>query len=296
MGAEIYYFSGTGNSLAVARDIADKMKGGLISIPSVMEYEFIKPGADVLGLVFPVYHGGIPNIIRRFAGKLENIAEKYIFGVGTYGDSPGYAVRYLEDMISRRKGSLAAGFGVHLPYNYVTPSSFNMFKMAFTFKLRNISVERQQELFKAWPGKLERILKFVSSGENGFFETSSEKFIKFIDRIGLRDHLAKRLWLKTTGYKGRAEMPFWESIKLMDWGFYADKNCNGCGICAKICPVKNIKMKDNKPSWQHNCEQCFGCLQWCPERAIHFGSSKSKMRTDNYRYHHPYVKISDMLK
>jgi flavodoxin len=39
---EVYYFSGTGNSLAVARDIAEKIKGKLISIPSVMEKEKIE--------------------------------------------------------------------------------------------------------------------------------------------------------------------------------------------------------------------------------------------------------------
>jgi flavodoxin len=33
MGTVIYYFSGTGNSLSVARDIAEKTKGTLISIP-----------------------------------------------------------------------------------------------------------------------------------------------------------------------------------------------------------------------------------------------------------------------
>jgi len=56
---EIYYFSGTGNSLVVARDIAEKMNGNLISIPSVMDKESITTDADVIGIVFPVYYLGI---------------------------------------------------------------------------------------------------------------------------------------------------------------------------------------------------------------------------------------------
>lgn len=36
MRTEIYYFSGTGNSLVVVRDIAEKLGGKLVSIPAVM--------------------------------------------------------------------------------------------------------------------------------------------------------------------------------------------------------------------------------------------------------------------
>ncbi|MGZ7136213.1 MAG: hypothetical protein ACXVHY_10080, partial [Methanobacterium sp.] len=60
--AEIYYFSGTGNSLIVARDIAEKMNGNLISIPSVMDKQSLTTDADVIGIVFPVYYVGLANI------------------------------------------------------------------------------------------------------------------------------------------------------------------------------------------------------------------------------------------
>ncbi len=82
MSTEIYYFSGTGNSLAVARDIARKTNGKLIPIPSIMDKERIKTDADVIGIVFPVYYepyGGVPLIVRRFVRKLEGIGSKYIF-------------------------------------------------------------------------------------------------------------------------------------------------------------------------------------------------------------------------
>ena len=73
---EIYYFSGTGNSLVVARDIAEKTNGKLIPIPSVMDKERITTDADVIGIVFPVYHAifdGMPLIIGRFVRKMENM-------------------------------------------------------------------------------------------------------------------------------------------------------------------------------------------------------------------------------
>lgn len=41
MSAEVYYFTGTGNSLAAAREIAANIKGTLISIPSVITWKTV---------------------------------------------------------------------------------------------------------------------------------------------------------------------------------------------------------------------------------------------------------------
>ncbi len=68
MNSEIYYFTGTGNSLAVARDIALKTDGKLIPIPSVIDKDIIKTETDAIGIVFPTYYepyGGVPLIVRR---------------------------------------------------------------------------------------------------------------------------------------------------------------------------------------------------------------------------------------
>ena len=99
---EIYYFSGTGNSLAVARDIAEKNNGKLIPIASVMDKDRISPDSDVIGIIFPVYFalfGGIPLIVERFIRKLENINSKYIFAVCTYANGTGSAIDNLNKLL-----------------------------------------------------------------------------------------------------------------------------------------------------------------------------------------------------
>ena len=70
MSVDIYYFSGTGNSLVVARDIVEKTNGKLIAIPSVMNKDKIRTDAEAIGVIFPV-HGifRIPSIVERFVGK-----------------------------------------------------------------------------------------------------------------------------------------------------------------------------------------------------------------------------------
>jgi flavodoxin len=117
-GPEIYYFSGTGNSFVVARDIAKKTGGKLISIATVMDTAVIRPNSDVIGIVFPVYFawfGGIPLILERFAKKLEGIAGKYIFAVCTYGNGTGPALTELSKIIEMRGGEVNAGFAIQMP-------------------------------------------------------------------------------------------------------------------------------------------------------------------------------------
>ena len=286
----IYYFSGTGNSLVIARDMAGKTNGRLISIPSVMDKESIKTDADVIGIVFPVYHGDIPFIIRRFVTKMNNLDKKYIFGVCTYGNSPGLSIKYLDEIIKSHGGKLAAGFAVNMPSNYITPS-FVLNDFFKSFVLNEIAIEKQQEMFINWKKKLESIYEFVHTRKEGVFETKTDIKILLDDFLHLRETLGKTFWLKIAGFEGNTNLSFQESLQLMDWGFKCDDKCNGCGICSRVCPVRNIKMVDNKPVWQHHCEQCFACLQWCPKEAIQFGSRTSHGK----RYHHPDVKVLDMM-
>ena len=69
--------------------------------------------------------------------------------------------------------------------------------------------------------------------------------------------------------------------------------CTGCGLCAGLCPVGNIAMRDGKPQFLHkNCAQCMTCLHWCPCAAIDCG----KQTAQRGRYHHPDVKAVDLLE
>jgi MinD superfamily P-loop ATPase len=77
----------------------------------------------------------------------------------------------------------------------------------------------------------------------------------------------------------------------MDKKFWVDDKCNRCGICSMVCPVSNIEMIDERPSWLHRCEQCLACLQWCPQEAIQYGEKTVKYP----RYHHPEVNLKDIL-
>jgi Pyruvate/2-oxoacid:ferredoxin oxidoreductase delta subunit len=58
--------------------------------------------------------------------------------------------------------------------------------------------------------------------------------------------------------------------------FFANNDCNGCGLCAGNCSYGGIRMKGRKkprPYWTYNCESCMRCMAYCPEKAIEAGHS-----------------------
>jgi ferredoxin len=289
--AEIYYFSGTGNSLFVARDIAAKITAELKSIPSFNHLKSIKTDADIIGFVFPDYHSDLPNILKRFINKFHTFENKYIFGITTYGGAaPGITIKHLKESIESKGGKLSAGFTVKMPYNYIIPS-FSFKEKRFIIKLKTCAGKEQDQLFKKWKSRLKEITAFIRDKKEGVYENTSEFLFKIVYFLKLKESFGKETWLKMAGYKEKTKLSFSESRQLMDHAFYPDENCIGCKTCAKVCPVENIKMIKNKPSWKHKCEQCFACLQWCPKSAIQFGKDTAGEK----RYHHPAIKVKELF-
>jgi ferredoxin len=94
--------------------------------------------------------------------------------------------------------------------------------------------------------------------------------------------------------KALGSMVHWmaDSIfKKADSSFWADRNCNRCGTCLRVCPRENIRLVDADIAWNHDCEQCFACVHWCPRQALQIGATTQ----GKARYHHPEVSLDDML-
>ena len=274
MSTDIYYFSGTGNSLAVASDIAEKTNGKLISIPSLNKEESIKTEADVIGLVFPVYYAtndcGIPLIIERFVRKLKNLGSKYIFAVCTCGYMPGTTIENLRKAIASSGGKLAAGFTVRMSSKKLDER-----------KQKKMRVNRMK--------KIEVICEYVNARREGRFETRG--LLRKIVLAPLRA-LEKPIFMhRYKKLSNTSKTSFSELIPLADRSFRTNADCNGCGTCARVCPVNNIKIVDGKPVWLHHCETCYACYGWCPKNAI-----RGDIVDYNDWYHNPEVNLSDMIR
>ena len=261
LSTEIYYFTGTGNSLAVARDITEETSGRLISIPSMMEKKSITTDADAVGIIFPAYYMRIPRIVERFIGKLTDLQGKYIFAIVTVGGIAGSILWRLSEEIGQRRGNLAAGFVVRMPANYIDSADA-------------LPLFLQKRMFRKWQRKANEITEDILNRKTGiekrFNPIMTFLFSKSIDK----------------------QFAAGELDPDIDRNFWTDDKCNGCGICPKVCPVGNVKIIDDKPAWQNNCEKCLACIQWCPKEAIQFKNVTIKRK----RYHHPDVEIKEVLK
>ena len=261
MSNTIFYFTGTGNSLIVAKDIAAGLKQcDLIPVTEALlqnTEKVPKESATRIGIVFPVYAWGPPAIIRKFIRRLFLPADCYCFAVATCASSPGSTLPIVARLLKKNGIRLAAGFVVHMPTNYI--------KMTGA-----VSDKKQQECFSGEKRKLEGILRIIGEKEQKKPETS-RWFIR---------PLASLIY--------RVSLPF---FKKMDRAFFADDKCNSCGICEKICPANNIRVENGKPVWLHKCEQCYACIQWCPQEAIQV----NKKSAGRQRYHHPDIVLKEML-
>ncbi len=44
--------------------------------------------------------------------------------------------------------------------------------------------------------------------------------------------------------------------------------CTECGLCARLCPMENITVKNDKAISGKRCTMCYRCINSCPARAI----------------------------
>jgi ferredoxin len=258
MNTRLFYFSGTGNSLAVARDIA-KLLGDTDILPLT---KAVKSGAggpcENIGIVFPVYIWGMPLAVPGFLKVLKPSDAKYFFAVCTYGGFPAATLVETEKVLKAAGVKLSSGFAVRMPGNY-TPM------------YGAIAEDKQKKMFAYEKEKVKEIAAAVR-----------EKRVSPPEKSGF---LANLLF---TGIIYKFSAPH---MQEMDKKFFADEKCTSCGICARACPAKNIEIKEGKPQWQHRCYQCLACLQWCPVQAIQYGEATKKRK----RYRHPDVKLEDFL-
>lgn len=253
----IFYFTGTGNSLAVARDIADKLGDTkLVSIADAIKEDNIDLSYMRIGFVFPVYYSNVPVIVKHFIEKLRFNKAQYIFGVMTFGGTYVTTLSKLNQYVTGQGGSLSAGFSVHMPGNYIVK-------------------------YGAFPKPLQQILlKGVKKKVNKISIALKEKKVLFKAKEG-----------SVTGFFAEIGNKSISEISENAHNFHVNNNCTGCSSCSKVCPVDNIKMENRQPKWGTVCEQCMACIQWCPAHAIEYADKTAKRK----RYHHPDIKISDFI-
>lgn len=257
MQNEIFFFSGTGNSLALAKSLAGKLGNTRLTRIEYTNEAEITSSAGKVGIIYPVYAFGMPKIVKAFISKLKVAPSSYIFAICNYAGIAGGAMKQTQKALAAKNIKLNSGFGLVMPSNYLPFGGAE-------------PEEKCQKKTSRAEIRLEQIASIVKAGESRSIE-NPWYFPYFLTELASKSYT-----------KGTVK-----DVKK----FHADEQCTSCGLCVKACPSANIQLVDGKPQWGSNCELCLACLQWCPAHAIQIGS----ISPDRKRYHHPDIKVEEML-
>lgn len=263
MKTELYYFSGTGNGLNIAKTIESKIlensnenKVKLINIGGLDLTKEIISSANIVGIIYPVYFLEAPRIVRKFTEKFTVKNNPYLFLYTHFGAMYGNAVHTLKKILEKKEIAISSTFVTALPDNSII-----------------------------FPTKPDLINEMLENGKK-VIEKNADEISSLIQH---RDNKIEKVnyIMKILGKSIETYSINFLGFKKMK----TDNSCTGCSICTKVCPVKNIKINNNKPEFNNKCEMCFACLHNCPKQSIKFKRMKVK---DNYQYKHPNVNVSEL--
>lgn len=270
MKTEIFYFSGTGNSLYIARKIAGRFHAALTPLASFYNCKTYSTDADRIGFVFPVYYGRLPAIVRNFLQILDGLKGKYVFAAANFGGSASRSLTEFKKIVKQKGGFSFAGFAVHMPQNaFLKPW------------------EKKEMIWAKAAQRIDFIVKNIESKKKGIFYTNLPLELCTAPLPGLIQKSLKEKFISLSHASG--DLSLENLMHLSDNSYRANEKCKGCGICREVCPVGNIKLAEGRPVWLNRCETCLACYNFCPNKAIEGGV----VQTGHY-YRYPEIRAADM--
>lgn len=288
MRTKVFYFSGTGNTLSLARKISQKLEANLVSISYFMKADNNQINAEKAVIVFPSYLAslsGLPLVVERFIRMIDNINDVIFFAVCNCG---GYesvnalpSLQKLRQIFKSCGGKLYAEYTLRMPMN-----NLDYDHIPIPINRNHEEIIRKSEL------EIDQICSYIINNKKTRHKVGKDLFLIIMKPLFniMRPAIIEDL-------KVRAHEPadsgllYYELIPLTDKSIIVDEKCIGCGICARVCPVENIVIVNKKPEFQHRCEMCFACDEWCPTESIHHWS-----RAPGVKYHHPEINLMDMVR
>lgn len=260
--ATIRYWSGTGNTLKIARWTHGflKDKVGKISISSIMNTDpggLIRRGQKSLLLILMPTHGfTAPWPVIKFCVRLPRGKGTHAATIANGGGShpgfylPGFSgsANFIISFILLLKGYRIRGFiDIDMPVSWA----------AFFPSLNETHIRHFLERAEA---RIAAFMETILLGKRHIVNTRN-----------VLEFVFGALLLPVSGLYIIFGRLFFAKLQ------FANTKCNSCGICAENCPHGAILMKGRegfeKPYWTFKCESCGRCLSYCPQRAVETGHS-----------------------
>lgn len=250
MNIRIDYYTGTGGTQRVARQIAENLKtdGHDVSLTRIVRDKFVPMGAEVDSyvLLFAVHSFTAPRPVSEWVERLNGCGKSCaVISVSGGGNvvSNTACRRKITKLLEKQNFSVIYDEMVRMPNNWVSVPD----------------EEKCAEILRNVPAKTQQIAQAIGAKKH------KRKFVYWIDiPISILGELEHK-WV----------VQFGQGIKTLD-------SCNGCGICERNCSSSNITIVDGKAVFGDRCDMCLGCIYGCPHKAL--VATKSGFQVDKKGY------------
>lgn len=236
MTINICYFSGTGNTAWVVRQLVERL-AGLGVLAQAFSCEEVSPqdagliNGDMLGIAFPVHGSWAPKNFRSFLADLPAGDGLPLFALASAGYAGGDAAWYAARPLAARGYRPFLYANVFMPNNLLYPIPQG---------------EKLQKIMDKADRKITQLAALIHE---------RQRHLEGVHPWG---------WLI-----GLLQRPLAGPVeRWMIRQLFAGKECTRCGWCAEHCPVGNIELDGAGVRFADACILCMRCFHHCPEQAI----------------------------
>lgn len=230
------YFSGTGNSKYIANLFSKKVGAKCYSIEEKIDFEKEIEKHDTVAFCYPIYGSYVPRIMREFVTKnVEKLKNKKLIIFCTQLMFSGDGARAFTDLLPEGYGEVIYAEHFNMPNNIC---NINIFPIK--------NGERTKKYITAANKKMDRICKDLENGK-----------------------VKKRGFNKVSNIVGKSQSAHWPDIEAKNKSSVkVDEDCVKCGLCVKLCPMKNLNLTSKEILQNDDCILCYRCVNACPKKAI----------------------------
>jgi len=223
----VFYFTGTGNSLKISKDIANII--GDCKIVSIFAYNESEnlDNYEKIGFICPVYGLSIPNIVYEFIKKINLPKEKYYFCIISYAHYPFASVAVIQKLLNNN------GFTVKMINNYYAVEGLST-DCKEILQGAQVEINNIAQKIKAMENK-----KIYKNNPFTIFSCFKNSFYKSLDKYFIISE-------ECTGCGKCCKSCPVKNITMENNRPKFNNNCEFCVICIHSCPKRAIDFY-NKP-------------------------------------------------
>lgn len=275
MKTKIYYFSGTGNSLFIAKKLHDTFEDSeLVPIIKTLNESPRKIVAEKVIIIFPIYALTIPLPVRHFLKRNNFDNVQYLSAIATRLGIYFNDFKRIDKLLKTNR--LNSHFILNMGHNDIKVKDY-----------KSPSINKIKQLEDTALSELKQIIQIISNKID-----SRKRDLNYLENLPFGDFRDKMIW--------------WLIPKMMTFSrfiggvnyFYINSQCNGCGLCSKVCLSSKISVNNKRPVWNRKvlCHMCYACINYCPMKAIEINSipGVTSYSNENGRYCHPYAEYKEI--